>query len=74
MPTPNGSVRIRALCTPPEILRYTFDNEFTVYDNYKSLYTKRESLEEIAEQPGTNMLLGFSRHSPHYRLRCVGIS
>lgn len=60
MPTPNGSVRIRAFCTPPEIRRYTFDNEFTVYDNYKSLYTKRESLEEIAEQPGTNIVLALA--------------
>jgi len=59
-PTPNGNVRIRSFCTPKIIRSYLFDAEFKTYAQYKSLYTKRETLEKKAESPDTNVTLALS--------------
>jgi acetoin utilization protein AcuA len=57
LPMAKGNVRILSLVTPREIRQHTLDPEFTLYENYKSLYTRRKSLEEIAGQPGANVVL-----------------
>ena len=49
--TPDGDVRIRSFCFPEEIRHFTLDSQFGTHARYKSLYTKRESLEKIAAQP-----------------------
>ncbi len=60
LPTPRGKVLIRSFCTPEEIRRYTFHNQFGIYAQYKSLYTKRESLEKNAELQDTNVVLAVA--------------
>ena len=59
VPTAKGNVRIRSFCTPQEIRQHMLDPEFTVYENYKSLYTRRKTLEEIGAQPGANVVLAL---------------
>ncbi len=59
-PTAKGRVRIVSHCTPEEIRKYLFDRQFATHARYKSLYTKRESLEEKALQSGTNVTLALS--------------
>ena len=46
--TAAGMVRLRSFCRPGEIQKYTFDNEFGMHAQYRSLYTKKESLEKDA--------------------------
>jgi acetoin utilization protein AcuA len=60
--TPKGAVLIRSFCTPEEIHRCTFDTEFRIYPHYRSLYTKRKSLEKLAVQPGANVVLAVIDH------------
>jgi acetoin utilization protein AcuA len=57
--TARGDVRIRSFCSPAEIGQCTFDRQFASHDQYKSLYTSRELLENSAEQPGTNVVLAL---------------
>ena len=52
-----GDVCIRSFCGPAEIRRYTLDEQFGVAEDYKSLYSRRESLEKIAEQSDANIVL-----------------
>ena len=56
-PAPN--ISIRSFCTPEEIARYTFDSEFGMHAQYKSLYTKRESLENNSTQENANVSLAL---------------
>ena len=58
-PGPQGDLRIRSFCTPEEIRTYIFDSQFGKHAHYKSLYTKRESLEREAEQEDTNVTLAL---------------
>jgi len=58
--TPAGDIRIRSFCSPQEIRRYSFADEFGVHENFKSLYTRRESLERIAGKPDTNVVLAVT--------------
>jgi hypothetical protein len=60
VPTPSGNVLIRSFCKPDEINQYTFDNQFGVNDDYKSLYTRRESLAESAVLGGANVVLALA--------------
>ena len=47
--TPDGgSVTICSFCTVDQIRGYKFDAQFSVHAQYKSLYTKRSSLEACA--------------------------
>ena len=57
--TPKGDVRIRASCTPRQIRQCLLDSQFSTHSQYKSLYTRRDSLEEIAQQPDTNVVLAL---------------
>jgi len=57
--TPAGDVRIRPFCLPEEIRRFTLDSQFGTHTHYKSLYTKRESLEKAAIQPDSNVVLAL---------------
>ena len=58
-PTPKGDLGIRAFCTPEEIRTYKFDSQFGIYAHYKSLYTKRESLEINASQKDANVVVAL---------------
>ncbi len=53
-------VRIRSFCSPQEIRQYALNQEFRVYDNYKSLYISRENLEKDAQQPDANVVLALA--------------
>ncbi len=50
---------IHTKCTPTDIKNYTFDPQFGMHAQYKSLYTKRETLEANALQPGANVTLAL---------------
>jgi acetoin utilization protein AcuA len=41
------------------IRQYRLDGQFRTHAHYKSLYTKRDTLEEIAQQPDTNLVLAM---------------
>jgi acetoin utilization protein AcuA len=55
-----GELRIRSFCTPADIRGLTFDPQFGTHAHYRSLYTKRESLERKAEQPDTSVVLAIA--------------
>jgi acetoin utilization protein AcuA len=55
-----GELRIRSFCTPAEIRQLSFDRQFGTHAHYRSLYTKRESLERKAEQPDTSVVLAIA--------------
>jgi len=54
-----GELRIRSFCQPEDIRRLSFDRQFGTHAHYRSLYTKRESLERKAEQPDTSVVLAI---------------
>jgi acetoin utilization protein AcuA len=59
--TPDGrAVTIRSFCTGDQIRRYAFDPQFSVHAQYKSLYTKRSSLEACAALPEANVTVALS--------------
>lgn len=58
--TSRGKIKIRAWCTPAVIRHYQLDQQFSTHDHFKSLYTKRESLEQIAGQTDTNVVLALA--------------
>jgi acetoin utilization protein AcuA len=60
LPTSLGGLRIRSFCTPAEIRRLSFDRQFGTHAHYRSLYTKRESLERKAEQDDTSVVLAIT--------------
>jgi acetoin utilization protein AcuA len=55
-----GELRIRSFCTPDEIRQLSFDHQFGTHAHYRSLYTKRESLERKAELPDTSVVLAIA--------------
>ncbi len=55
----NPAIRIRSFCKLEEIRRYTFDGQFGMHAQYKSLYTKRESLENNTAQVNANVTLAL---------------
>jgi acetoin utilization protein AcuA len=57
--TPNGAVRLRSHYRPEEIEQYEFNGQFCVTEDYKPLYTQRESLAKIAAQTDTNVVLAL---------------
>jgi acetoin utilization protein AcuA len=59
--TVHGDVCIRSFCRSAEIKRYGFDAQFGVSDDYKSLYTQRESLEKIADQDTANVVIALDK-------------
>ena len=57
--TRHGDVRICSFCTSSMIRQYRLDGQFSTHAHYKSLYTKRDTLEEIAQQSDTNLVLAL---------------
>ncbi len=55
-----GDVHIRSFCTPEEIRSYTFSDEFGTHAQFRSLYTKRESLEKDAVLEDANVVLAVT--------------
>lgn len=55
----NPAIRIRSFCTPEAIRRYSFDGQFGMHAQYKSLYTKKESLENNTSQVNANVTLAL---------------
>ena len=55
-----GDLTIRSFCRPEDVRRFTFDEQFGVYAQYKSLYTKRASLARIAGDEDANLVLALS--------------
>ena len=60
--TPDGDVRIRSFCRPDEIKKHEFDSEFDIQEDYKPLFTQRESLEKIAAHDAANVVLAFAEN------------
>ena len=48
-------VRIISFCSPEVIRTFSFSKSFGTYARYKSIYTRRESLEKLASKNGTNV-------------------
>lgn len=65
--TPAGGITIRSFCTPAEIQSCRFDDQFGTHAQYKSIYTKRETLEKQAVKEGVNVVLAVTE-----RRRIVG--
>jgi acetoin utilization protein AcuA len=61
--TPSGSVTIRSRCTPQEIRTFVFDSQFGTHAHYRSLYTRRESLEKHAALPDADVTLALTGHN-----------
>lgn len=55
-----GPIQIRSFCTPDEIQTYRFDDQFTTHAQYKSIYTKRETLVHHAEAALANVVLALT--------------
>ena len=60
--TPLGSVEIRSFCKPDEIQSYRFDEQFRTHAQYKSIYTKRETLIRHAETDSANVVLALTEN------------
>ncbi len=63
MTTATGEVRIRSDCQPDEIRQYDFDSEFNAKADYRSLYTRKQSLEDNARNAGANVVLALTHPS-----------
>ena len=57
--TRHGDVRLCSFCTSSMIRQYRLDGQFSTHAHYKSLYTKRDTLEEIAQQSDTNLVIAL---------------
>jgi len=60
IPTPRGDIRLHSFCRPEQIQQYTFDRYFGISDDFKSLFTKRESLAKSAAGQGANVVLALA--------------
>lgn len=60
VPTARGDITLRSFCTPAQIHACTFDPQFSVYARYKSLYTRKESLERLAATKNANIVLALA--------------
>jgi acetoin utilization protein AcuA len=57
--TPTGPIHIRSFCKPDAIQNYRFDDQFGTHAQYKSIYTKRETLEKHAAKSDANVVLAL---------------
>ena len=57
--TKNGTVHFQSYCPPDKIKQYNFSPFFGTHAQYKSLYTKRESLVQDAALSGTNVTMAI---------------
>lgn len=60
--TPAGSITIRSFCAPEEIRSYRFDDQFGIHAQYKSIFTKRETLEKHAGKKDANVALALTEN------------
>lgn len=60
--TPLGSVEIRSFCKPDEIQSYRFDAQFRTHAQYKSIYTKLETLVRHAQTDSANVVLALTEN------------
>jgi acetoin utilization protein AcuA len=60
--TPSGSITIRSFCTPEEIRSYRFHDQFGIHAQYKSIYTKRQTLEKHAAKMDANVVLALTEN------------
>jgi acetoin utilization protein AcuA len=60
---PLGAVTIRSFCSSKEIRQTIFSPQFSSHAQYRSLYTKRQSLEDNADQPDTNVTLALAERN-----------
>jgi acetoin utilization protein AcuA len=58
--TPKGDIRLQSFCRPEQIQQYTFDRYFGIGDDFKSLFTQRESLVKSAAGEGANVVLALA--------------
>jgi acetoin utilization protein AcuA len=58
--TAMGGLRIRSFCRAEEIRQMNFDRQFGTFAQYRSLYTKRESLENKALLSDANVVLALA--------------
>ncbi len=58
--TPKGPVCIRAFCQPDDIHGLHLGRAFRAYAQYKSILTKRDTLEAIAQVEGNNVVLALT--------------
>lgn len=58
--TPKGDIRIHSFCRPEQIQQYNFDRYFGISDDFKSLFTQRESLAKSAASEGANLVLALA--------------
>jgi acetoin utilization protein AcuA len=57
---PKGDIRIHSFCRPEQIQQYNFDRYFGISDDFKSLFTQRESLVKSAAKTGANVVLAIA--------------
>ena len=60
IPTSKGDIRIYSFCRPEQIQHYAFDRHFGVSDDFKSIFTERESLAQSAARRGANVVLAIA--------------
>ena len=53
-------IRVRSFCGAEEIKEYSFDQQFGTHAQYRSIYTKRETLENNAMLDGANVTLAVA--------------
>ena len=59
-PTPRGDIRVYSFCSPRQIRQYTFDDQFRSQPHFKSLYARRQTLEDHAGCPDANVVLAIA--------------
>ncbi|NNF99632.1 MAG: GNAT family N-acetyltransferase [Desulfobacteraceae bacterium] len=59
--TAHGPVLVSSFCTPEQIDTYMFDSQFGTFAQYKSLYTKKETLIKHAGHEGANVSLALAQ-------------
>lgn len=58
--TPKGDIHIHSFCRPEQIEQYRFDRHFGILDDFKSLFTQRESLTQSAAREDANVVLAIA--------------
>lgn len=66
----SGEIRVRSFCTPGQIRSFTLDRTFDTYAQYKSIFTRRETLEKHAAAEGTNVVVAVT---PDQRIVAFGV-
>ncbi|MFH1153181.1 MAG: hypothetical protein V1793_05140 [Pseudomonadota bacterium] len=58
--TDHGEIRIASFCTPDQIRGFSFHGGFGDYAKYRSIYTRKETLEEFASHDGANVVVALA--------------